>query len=635
MTDATMSLTNRLKSLAIGVCRDAQVRVVIGKDASWSWKAEENVITVPEADLKRDPLYCLGILSHEAGHVMISRYHLFMKSSHARDKLRYLFMNGIEDPRVNEWMVHRYPGIRGWQREFTRDEFEPPNKPLLRSIRFLFECAREPQTGWLPNDCDPFLFPCVLEELNRTRDARIRYAKHLPSILWQHDAWTEQVEQRLHSYLSDGFKIHGRVLASAWEKHVLLRQIEACEISRELIQPAFDRLVERDVVSIAELLRRSPSARARALKLIQPGQRKSRSPLYAPARMLEKLNQEIFELDFQPTLISSITDGEREFATELLWRIVQGTLLNRPSCKRLGRGLSTCSTKPHSLFWNSEHCEDPWDSKPNVFEAMNYEPSYDEIFKKLQEQIRRLASDLETILRPWQRMQEQSGFASGTRVDMRRLMALDTRPERYREIWRRKSQPRQQSLAVSLLIDLSGSMSKEGKIEAALQGTVLMANVLQRLRIPFAINGFQDELIPFHPFDQAFTEAIGQTLEGMYREVHGIRDGGHNCPGENHDGPCVALAADQLLQRPERDRLLIVISDGQPSGPGSDAIQILQDTIASITRRSEIQLVGLGLGAATEHVTEYYPNAKACIEEKDLAMEISRLIRAAIMSSVG
>jgi cobalamin biosynthesis protein CobT len=43
------------------------------------------------------------------------------------------------------------------------------------------------------------------------------------------------------------------------------------------------------------------------------------------------------------------------------------------------------------------------------------------------------------------------------------------------------------------VVDLSGSMHGP-KTDAAQAGTVLMAEALHRLGIPFAINGFQDRL---------------------------------------------------------------------------------------------------------------------------------------------
>lgn len=46
----------------------------------------------------------------------------------------------------------------------------------------------------------------------------------------------------------------------------------------------------------------------------------------------------------------------------------------------------------------------------------------------------------------------------------------------------------------------------------------------------------------------------------------GTRPGGNNQPLYNDDGPCVAEAANLLLDQPGREHVLIVISDGIPEG---------------------------------------------------------------------
>ena len=47
------------------------------------------------------------------------------------------------------------------------------------------------------------------------------------------------------------------------------------------------------------------------------------------------------------------------------------------------------------------------------------------------------------------------------------------------------------------------------------------------------------------------------------------RPGGRNRPEHNHDGPVLATVAAELMARPAGDRLLLVVSDGRPSGPGA------------------------------------------------------------------
>jgi cobaltochelatase CobT len=244
-------------------------------------------------------------------------------------------------------------------------------------------------------------------------------------------------------------------------------------------------------------------------------------------------------------------------------------------------------------------------------------------------QIERLVRELERVLIPTRRLGMRSGYPSGRRLDLRRAMAFAADVRQHDRLWSRPTIPRRRDAVFLLLVDLSGSMRGE-KTEAALAGTWMLAGSLSRLEVPFAIYGFQDVIIPFIPFGLTREEEIRPALAGLPEEVNGARLGGNNCPEYNDDGPCVFAAAEELLAQPGREHVLIVVSDGLPEGRRSTPDN-LHRAVAELTPVRGLRLVGIGLGANTEHVRDFYPESIANVKPERLADEIGGLLRRALL----
>jgi cobalamin biosynthesis protein CobT len=179
--------------------------------------------------------------------------------------------------------------------------------------------------------------------------------------------------------------------------------------------------------------------------------------------------------------------------------------------------------------------------------------------------------------------------------------------------------------AFLLLVDLSGSMRGD-KTEAALAGTCLLARSLGRLEVPFAIYGFQDVLIPLCPFGTTSEADLRTALAGLWEEVNSARVGGNNRPEYNDDGLCLLEAAEELLQQPAREHVLIAVSDGLPEGRRSRP-EDLHRAVAELACLRGLRLVGIGLGPNTEHVRDFYPESIASVAPHRLAGEIGALLR--------
>jgi cobalamin biosynthesis protein CobT len=241
-----------------------------------------------------------------------------------------------------------------------------------------------------------------------------------------------------------------------------------------------------------------------------------------------------------------------------------------------------------------------------------------------------LTQTIERLIRPTRRLRDAAGYPSGYKADLRRVLAFEADPREYNRLWVRKNIPHRGSVVFSLLVDLSGSM-RGPKTDAALAGSVLLAETLHRLQVPFAVNGFQDVLIPFCDFAEGLTGFTRRLLGEMPLEINGSRPDGNNKPSWNDDGPCLLEAAEQLLDQPQRQRVLVVISDGWPEGTRS-TVDDLHKAVAELRRIGPaLRLVGIGLGPGTDHVTKFYPESIANVPLERLAEQIGALLSQALV----
>jgi hypothetical protein len=588
---------DRLSSLAAGLCLDARVRLEAGK-AGWCYLPDRRVIRVDGRDLEhKGALYCAGVLAHEVGHFHVSRYHLFHVPFASTQVLAQV-LNGIEDPRVNEWVQGRYPGTAPWFRLLGDVDGRTPFLGVLPSvIRFSLEAAREELIGWEPAASIGPLPAQVAAALDATRPARQRFAATLPPANLAPDLDGDKLAECYRQLVMPRLLRTSDLLPSPWEQASRLSAAESLMLAEAEILPAAAELLRQDIAHIANLLGRDARLEEQARQAVacrensDPGELIALAfgtdlPGHGPARLLP-------------------------LAGELL-----NAWLARRSWVMLGCPTTIRESTDRPLLPPTDQ-----PSKPYSQSLLEYE----KVRERLQAQIDRLVQNLEEVLRPRKRLRQRSGYATGQQVDLRRAMAWEADPRVYDRLWRRPSIPQRRDTAFSLLVDLSGSM-RGPKTGAALDGTVLLAETLHRLGVPFAINGFQDKLIPFGAFGDGLTPEMREAISAMPQEITGERSGGNNHPGHNDDGPCVREACEELLHWPATEHVLLVVSDGLPEGRHSTPAD-LHAAVNDLATIRGLKLVGIGLGSGTEHVKDFYPESAADVPADQLAGTIGGLLR--------
>ena len=181
--------------------------------------------------------------------------------------------------------------------------------------------------------------------------------------------------------------------------------------------------------------------------------------------------------------------------------------------------------------------------------------------------------------------------------------------------FRRKDSGQDINAAVTLLLDCSGSMHSYRKEEVAGAMTVALAMALERMGVAVEVRGFtantkRDAVdLVFKPFDMMVSQCR-YGLGWLMRSAN----------AENADYLNVRTAAASLLQRREPKKMLIVLSDGQPSGFRSE----LEVFCKALHKRSELELLGVGIQSSK--VDRYYPNHVVVHELSELSTVVAERI---------
>jgi len=222
----------------------------------------------------------------------------------------------------------------------------------------------------------------------------------------------------------------------------------------------------------------------------------------------------------------------------------------------------------------------------------------------------------------YQRGKEGNRINIETRIQERaqKISVADSRA------WERKEAPAEKDYAITLLIDLSGSMSVN--IEDTIDALIVLAEALNQLGIKIEILGFNNEIFEFKNFDEVLNKDVRSRFHRAIEEVNYSYRAAYN-----DDGWAVLTSNERLIKRKESEKIMIVLSDGEPfpstmhSGPEYELRRCIQSILSSGQLAT---LIGLGIGPGTQHVSRYYPNSRQQIRVQDLPKELSDVLVAAI-----
>ena len=260
----------------------------------------------------------------------------------------------------------------------------------------------------------------------------------------------------------------------------------------------------------------------------------------------------------------------------------------------------------------------------------------DQQLSHLQGVVSKLANRLQRRLLAQQQRAWEFDLEEGL-LDVSRLARVVANPM-HSLSYKREREADFRDTVVTLLIDNSGSMRGRPITVAAMCSDIL-ARTLERCSVKVEILGFTtrawkggqsrekwvQEGKPRNPGRlNDLRHVIYKSADAPWRRARKnlglmLREG---LLKENIDGEALEWTYRRLLVRPERRRILMVISDGAPVddstlsvNPGNYLERHLRKVIHDIESRGEVELIAIGIG---HDVTRYYRRAVTIVDAEEL-----------------
>jgi cobalamin biosynthesis protein CobT len=247
----------------------------------------------------------------------------------------------------------------------------------------------------------------------------------------------------------------------------------------------------------------------------------------------------------------------------------------------------------------------------------HYVQMYDQVRKSIGSELGTTRRKLERVMTATKDSYWENGKRSG-RLDVRRN---GTRIVQYGgNVFRRRQEETQVNAALSILIDLSGSM-RGAKLDLAHRATIAIAEALDPVGVPLEIIGHNTHA--HEKLHEVYTEK--HTRTERYDRIHNMKTTifkefdqtlmqsrgmlgalGNMSGGGNADGDAILFAAKRLLDRREERKILFVLSDGAPAYASDTdmAFQRTRDCVEWCIGQG-IEIVGLGM--LSDDVRHFYP----------------------------
>lgn len=177
--------------------------------------------------------------------------------------------------------------------------------------------------------------------------------------------------------------------------------------------------------------------------------------------------------------------------------------------------------------------------------------------------------------------------------------ALWKKGVRDNNMFMKKGVPNDTSIAVNILVDYSGSMhdtadysTRASKLDMAIRAVATIEEGLRNL-VPHRISFFSaDYDSVMHSTVKDFNQESKDTLS--WKRVPNIPSWG------NRDGYSIKIGTLEVLKRAERKKMLIVLSDGLPSSPGSISGQKEVREAVREARKNGVIVIAIAFGTENE-----------------------------------
>lgn len=637
-----------LSSLGYFIGKDFDMPILLNKPgAGWHWNFKENHIKIDPKDLLEKPLdYLRFVISHEGGHRRISRTDFIPEEVWQQPGFSFM-MNAVEDPRDNNFVAEAYPKFRDQMNvAYTLDtqfEEEAKNaaKTKLGTIPRFLQVGHEYIKQWF-NEANgrPFLVDESLPE-----DVRVAVEKTLTAAQeswWRYPSKEEadKSEKLISQYAEASYRIN---LEKIWPEFKKLvdedvkdqRTKKALDDIRKpgepqkpegeqgepqqgndgIPQELKDKLTPQEAQELGEKMDAAKDGNGNPVP-IDPS---SLSPELKKKieAYVDSLPQEVKD-EMERRAREVIKEFEEEVNKAIRRKIVEDQ--KEPASPQ--QKSAELSTEPSEPRADAPDVSDVRDTLESLLASSS--EAYDSVMREMLPLIGRLEDDLREIFVARQARAWDAGHKFGKKIDFKRRIQEKAKSVSAFEsrAWQKREAPSEKDYAITLLVDLSGSM-RGTKITETFKAVVVLAEVLNALSVKTEILGFNDRIHDFQDFGVRLTDDMRHKMGVMLQEVDSSR------ARYNDDGWALKEASARLAREDAEEKFLIALSDGIPeeSAAHSGAEFDLHRVVGEILEKTDQKLIGLGIGSGTEHVSGYYPHSLANVPVKEMAEKLADLIR--------
>ena len=194
-------------------------------------------------------------------------------------------------------------------------------------------------------------------------------------------------------------------------------------------------------------------------------------------------------------------------------------------------------------------------------------------------------------------------------------------------IFKRMSDTIDLDVAVQVLVDCSGSMSGT-RYPSAAGAAIGLVDALQSNGIPVEVLGFTDTSWGA-PNPACFIYEFKRFNDNVSKDKLVPRFASKKVAfNSNPDGEAVLHAFSRIAYRPEKRKIMLVLSDGQPTSQyGGNERQFLRDTVRMVQKHIEVYAFGI----ESKAVQDFYPECSVIHSTEELKTALLSTIKSKII----
>lgn len=658
-------IQRQLSALAYFIGKDFEMPILLNTPGGgwfWSQDGQRNIIKIDPDDLLNKPIeYLRHVISHEGGHRRISKIEgVVPQNVWARPGVSFLF-NVIEDGRNDNFVTEAYPRYKEQTELFfkTQQQIEEQGKKVKKKIGYqpkFYMAGHELLKQWFREytdeefAIDPTLPEDVQEVVKKTLPAAQEYWWKYPSKEEAND------EKTVTEYAKAAYEIAYKKIIPEFQelieediKFQKIMEVLKSLADRDIPDDLKEELEEDEYSELTSLLSDIGAAKNLFVKQFNEDIYTGESGLNE--NEIEKeletglSDTENFELSEKTKVISAslkeklliYLDKKEELKKKIqeilrdlfkkIENLINGQLegkfnLENNEDESVEQVQDLKNTPPNEESSNEQEQED---FNKKIRDLLEGGSLYEKTRQELLPLIETLERDLREIFTERRSHSWQGGLKQGKRLNVEKriqekakgVSAFETKS------WERRMSPEEKDYEFSLLVDLSGSMARGGKVMEAFKSIIVLAEVLNRLSINFEITGFNAILHPYQKFGEVFDDNKRKLIETMISQVRSKQ-----YAIGNDDGWAIKNASKNLAKQKGSEKFLLVLSDGLPApvqhfGPEYDVKKIVDE----ITRTTDQKVIGFGIGGGTEHVSKLYPSNIPNITVSKLSKTLAGFIK--------